>query len=311
MEPRAHHLLIGVFTLLVAIAAVAFTLWLSKSSKHPQTYYTVEFKEAVRGLSKGSMVQYNGIKVGEVVNLSLSPENPSTIDVRILVDAITPVRADTRARLMVTGLTGQAVVELTGGTSASPPLQANDGQDPVIPSVPSPFSQLFSNGDLLLNNVAALAASGREFLTPENAEAFARVLQNVAVLTDSMAAQTGKLEQLLGNLDKVGQGANHTLQQAGDLLGSARHVLNTQGVDALRSLERTMTSVRQTSDRVGIIAQDNRQALEQGVRGLAELGPMLKELRATLAALRGIARQLDANPTGYLLGREQLQEFEP
>ena len=42
-------------------------------------------------------------------------------------------------------------------------------------------------------------------------------------------------------------------------------------------------------------------------------GPALSpaELRATLANLKGISQRVEANPAGYLLGREQPQEFQP
>jgi phospholipid/cholesterol/gamma-HCH transport system substrate-binding protein len=311
MEPRAHHLLIGIFTIAMAIAAVGFALWLSKSSKHPQTHYVVEFREAVNGLARGSIVQYNGIQVGEVVQLGLDPNDPSKIQVRILIDSITPVSADTRARLVMTGLTGRAVVDLTGGATGAPPLTGENGEDPVILSEPSTLSKLFSNGDQLLNNVAALAANGRNFLTPENAQAFATVLQNLATLSDTVAGQAHALEGVLAGLNAISSGTKTALADASRLMNSTERVISTQGADALQALQRTLGSVEQTSRNLGLVISDNRQAVAQGARGLTELGPMLKELRATLAALRGIARQLDAGPANYLLGGEQLQEFEP
>lgn len=311
MEPRAHHLLIGIFTVLMAAAAIGFALWLSKASKHPQSHYVVEFSEAVRGLSRGSTVQYNGIQVGEVVDLGLDPADPSKIRVRILIDSITPVRADTRARLMMTGLTGRAVVELTGGAPNSPELPRVDGQDPVIRSEPSPFSKLFDNGDLLLNNVAALAASGRDFLTPQNAQAFSTLLQNLALLSETVAGQAQSLQQVMADLSAISSGTQKALADASSLMSTTERVVGTQGVDTLEALQRTLQAIEKTSRSVGSVIADNRQSLAQGALGLSELGPMLKELRATLAALRGIARQLDAGPANYLLGGEQLQEFEP
>ena len=37
MEPRAHHILIGVFTLLIATGAVLFALWLAKTGNDNKT----------------------------------------------------------------------------------------------------------------------------------------------------------------------------------------------------------------------------------------------------------------------------------
>ena len=70
METRAHHVLIGLFSVLVVVGGMLFGLWLAKASMD-STFkdYEVVFNEAVSGLSKGSSVQYNGIKVGDVVSL--------------------------------------------------------------------------------------------------------------------------------------------------------------------------------------------------------------------------------------------------
>src|SRR5690606_33516625 len=114
MEPRAHHVLIGAFTVLVAILAVLFSLWLSKAGQHAgERHYVVIFHEAVRGLTVGSAVQYNGIKVGEVMDLSLNPQDPSEVRARIKVQDDIPIKEDTRARLVLTGITGASVIGLS------------------------------------------------------------------------------------------------------------------------------------------------------------------------------------------------------
>lgn len=54
------------------------------------------FNEAVSGLSKGSSVQYSGIKVGDVVSLRLDPQDPRRVLARIRLAGDTPVKEDTR-----------------------------------------------------------------------------------------------------------------------------------------------------------------------------------------------------------------------
>ena len=80
METRAHHVLIGLFTVIVVAAALLFALWLAKSSSDRQfSDYEIVFNEAVSGLSQGSAVQYNGIKVGDVTQLKLDPQDPRKV----------------------------------------------------------------------------------------------------------------------------------------------------------------------------------------------------------------------------------------
>ena len=84
METRAHHVMIGLFSVIVVVGAMLFGLWLAKSSVDTAFQdYEVIFNEAVSGLSQGSSVQYSGIKVGDVISLSLDPKDPRRVLARI------------------------------------------------------------------------------------------------------------------------------------------------------------------------------------------------------------------------------------
>src|SRR5690606_17286853 len=96
METRAHHLLIGSFAILAFLIGLGFVLWLSKTGAEREfRHYDVVFTEAVTGLSKGGLVQYNGIKVGEVSRLSLDPRDPRKVIARVRLEGGTPVKQDT------------------------------------------------------------------------------------------------------------------------------------------------------------------------------------------------------------------------
>ena len=111
METRAHHVLIGFFTLLVVGAALLFALWLGKVDSDTQfDAYDIVFQEAVSGLSKGSTVEFNGIKIGDVSSLRLDPQNPQRVIARVRVDSTAPMRTDTEARLVPSGITGLSII---------------------------------------------------------------------------------------------------------------------------------------------------------------------------------------------------------
>ncbi len=67
------------------------------------------------GLLVGAGVLFNGIRVGEVTQLGLAPDNSRFVNATISVAAATPVRADTKVGLDFQGLTGVPVVTLEGG----------------------------------------------------------------------------------------------------------------------------------------------------------------------------------------------------
>ncbi|MEX0606693.1 MAG: MlaD family protein, partial [Halofilum sp. (in: g-proteobacteria)] len=76
METRAHHVLIGLFTVLGVSAALLFALWLARPGGDHTEVYDVVFREPVTGLAVGSAVRYSGIQVGRVDQLRLDPEDP-------------------------------------------------------------------------------------------------------------------------------------------------------------------------------------------------------------------------------------------
>ena len=119
METRAHHVMIGLFSVIVVVGAMLFGLWLAKSSVDSAFQdYEVIFNEAVSGLSQGSAVQYSGIKVGDVISLRLDPKDPRRVLARIRLAWQTPIKEDTQAKLALTGITGTSIIQLSGGTIA-------------------------------------------------------------------------------------------------------------------------------------------------------------------------------------------------
>ena len=102
METRANFVLIGAFTLLVALGLLGFGLWAAKfSSDRNWQQYQVVFSEAVTGLSVGSPVQYNGIAVGSITDLALDPNDPRKVIAQLRLNASTPVKTDTQAKLAI------------------------------------------------------------------------------------------------------------------------------------------------------------------------------------------------------------------
>ena len=47
------------------------------------------------------------------------------------------------------------------------------------------------------------------------------------------------------------------------------------------------------------------------MQGIGELAPAMRELRSTLKNLDSLIHRLEEDPTGLLLGREPIQEFNP
>ena len=81
----------------------------TKAASGQREVYQVHFQGSVSGLLVGSAVLFNGIRVGEVTELSSIPKTRH-VDATIAVRSATPVRADTKVGLDFQGLTGVPVV---------------------------------------------------------------------------------------------------------------------------------------------------------------------------------------------------------
>ena len=312
METRAHHVLIGLFTVLVVVGALLFGLWLAKSSVDKEFKdYEIVFNEAVSGLSKGSAVQYSGIKVGDVVSLRLDPKDPRRVLARIRLSGETPIKEDTQAKLALTGITGTSIIQLSGGTPQSEPLRGKDGKLPIIVASPSPIARLLNNSNDLMTSINLLLHNANRMFSRENVEHINNTLANLEQATSAIAEQRGDLRLAMQQVANLGKQASGTLEQTTALMRTANGLLNDQGKQMFGSAEQAMRSLEQSSATINSLLSNNKDSLNNGIQGLNGLAPAVRELRDTLSSLRAITRRLEANPGGYLLGNDTNKEFTP
>ncbi|HLI17745.1 MAG TPA: MlaD family protein [Rhodanobacteraceae bacterium] len=306
METKAHHVLIGAFTLLVVALVVLFALWLGKTSLNKQYhYYDIVFTEAVTGLSKGSPVQYNGIQVGEVSHLKLDPTDPRKVIARIQVSADTPIKMDTRAKLGLLGLTGVAFVQLTGGAPSSKPLMPTPSDPvPVIKSETSALSALLSSGSDVVTSINGILDRLSQIMSEQNVGRINHTLENINQTTTALAAERDDLRTLIQQAAAASKELNQTL-------AGVKHLVNGPADKTLQSAQAAMASLQQSTQTLNRLLTDNEGSLQSGMRGLGQIGPTLRELRATVRDIHQLTSKLQANPAGYLLGRDQPTEFTP
>jgi phospholipid/cholesterol/gamma-HCH transport system substrate-binding protein len=310
METRAHHLLIGLFTVFATVAALAFALWMGAATNetHYETY-DVLFDEAVSGLSKGSTVEFKGIRIGTVSDLRLDPADPRRVRARIRVDGSAPIYTDTHARLHTASITGLSTIRLTEGSGER--LKPRPGAIPVIPTELSPLGKLLdSGGDVILNANNALMHVQTLF-SEHNLAHIERILNNLELATGTLANSREDMRQMLAQLSSASTQANTLLTEASQLMQNANRLLDGPGKASLASAQRSMAALENTTQTLDKLLADNRTPLDTGFKSLAELGPAVTELRSTLASLRMIVRRLEERPTDYLLGREPTREFKP
>lgn len=306
METRANYVLIGAFTLATAAFLLLFGLWAAKySSDKDWRYYDVIFDEAVTGLTEGGSVQYNGISVGSVADLSLAPDDPRKVVAHVKLRANTPVKTDTRAKLSFTGLTGTAFIQLTGGTPAAPALVAHGDEVPVIRTEASALQNIAETANRL---VARLD----EVLSDENIANIHKTLAHIEKTSRALGDSSGDIGALIANARTSSEKLSATLDTTNAAINDVDRELVQKLPALIAKLDSTLARLDATAGNANALIAENRGAIRGFTRdGLGEVGPTLDELRALVRDLRRISARLDENPAGYVLGRQNPKEFEP
>jgi len=314
METRANHVLIGLFTLAVLLSAILFALWAAKySSDKSWNEYDVIFNEAVTGLTVGSVVQYNGIAVGDVRKLSLDVKDPNKVIARIRVGAETPVKVDTKAKLAFVGLTGVAQIQFSGGTVNSPRLHA--GEDTEIPKIyaeESAFAKLINSTTDITVTAADVLLRINKMLSEENVQRISNTLSNIEAVTGSIASEKKNIAELIAEARNAAASLDKTLVSTNNVVNKLDQNLVNQIPQLVTKIDRTLVQLEALSRNVNGVVAENREAISSfGNQGLAQVGPTITELRGLLRQLNRVSARLEENPAAFILGRGKPEEFEP
>lgn len=305
METRAHYILVGLFTLIAGAGALLFALWMTGAGAAREVNtYDVLFREPVSGLSVGSPVQYSGIRVGEVDQLSLDPRDPRIVLARIEVLASVPVKVDTVARQTLLNITGASAIELSEGLPESPNLAASAGNVPVIEATPSSLSQLRVTSEELLVSASSLLERANQLFSDENARRVSQVLDDVDTITSVLAEQQTNLRVGLEGLAESSRSLSDLLRRADDQLARYEEPV-------LGGLATAVDDLRQISRQLDVLVADSTPAITAGMQGIAELGPAIRDLRSILVNIDTMTRQLADDPAGFVLGSDNIQEYRP
>src|SRR5437879_13685999 len=136
METRAYYVLSAAFPLAVIAAAFGFVLWFqSLHTTKQRSPLRVVFEGPASGLRNGGSVNFNGIRIGEVMSVKL--DNPRRVVALAMVENSAPIRRDTLVGLEFQGLTGVAEISLKGGDAAAHPVPLAEDGVPVLSTGPN------------------------------------------------------------------------------------------------------------------------------------------------------------------------------
>jgi phospholipid/cholesterol/gamma-HCH transport system substrate-binding protein len=266
METRANYVLIGSFTLAVIAAAFGFVLWFqSLHTTKLRSPLRIVFEGPAAGLRNGGSVNFNGIRVGEVVSVKL--DNPRRVVALAMVENNAPVRNDTRVGLEFQGLTGVAAISLKGGEESAPPVPLGDDGIPVLTADPNALQDVTEAIRGTLQNINRVVA--------ENQQAVKNSLHNLETFTGALSRNAQKIDDVMAKVDGVMGKADNLM------LGLNRIAGGKDGGE----LFLTVQSIKELAEDF-----DKRS------------GALMTEGRRTLGDISRAVNNLDRNPTRLLFG---------
>lgn len=215
METRARYVLVGLSSLLaVAIAFGMLMFSLNRGDRDKMAYYAIEFSGGVAGLSVGNTVRFNGIKMGEVRRITIDQNDASQVRVVIAVPSDTPIRQDSEASLSMQGITGLAVVDVTGGSSGSPRLPVGNNEHmSTIRSRRSTLGSVMEEAPNILHQANDVLTRASNLLSEENQTHINDILRGLASVAVSLERQNSNLEAALENLSQASARLNKLLEK--------------------------------------------------------------------------------------------------
>ncbi|MDP6475916.1 MAG: MlaD family protein [Alphaproteobacteria bacterium] len=326
METRTNHFLVGAFVLLLVAGLGAFIIWAVKADVDAEhTNYHVYFAGSVSGLSKVSEVRYRGVPIGTVTDIRIDPDNVERVRVTLDVSGDTVIKEDSIASIEMQGITGVAIVQISGGRQSSPALEARPGEVyPVIQSKRSSLEKLFSDTPELINRILTLVETVTRIFDDKNIAAIGGMLANAEVITAALAGSMAKLDAFLVDASGTARELRATAKELrGDLahltanadatLISARATLDTIGDETaalggdaralIADLRGTARSLGAMSDEIQGLVADSRGPIDDfTAEGLYDFARLVAEMRTLVASLSRIADDLESDPSGYLFG---------
>lgn len=246
----------------------------------------------VTGLQVGTRVRLAGIDAGEVVEIAL-PSRPSDlfrVRMRIREDLRRLIRTDSVAAVQTDGIVGNAFIQISIGTDASPPVAPGDtieGRDPIE------FADLIQEGRETFRTVS------REFVALKD-----DVSRTVDALTETVTTANAVLSDVGGDVGRLTEASTLVVEDVRGSLGDIRELMSevrsgrgTIGqlltdralferiAGTTREAELAMQNLRATTDRA-------RTAIEQFTAPGGTAEQVAATLRNTLAEVQEVASDL-------------------
>jgi phospholipid/cholesterol/gamma-HCH transport system substrate-binding protein len=313
VETRSNYVMVGAVTVALLAGTLLFIVWLAGLSNKSTKCYDIYFAQGVSGLNKGSNVSFAGVPVGQVQKISLLPNRPEFVWVRVDVDDQTPVLQGTSAQIHGVGFTGVSEIQLTGAERGKAAIQQVGPQGcPVIPATSGGISALLNSAPELIDRIQRLTERLTELLSDKNQNSISDILENIDVTTQQLRAHAPELGDTIAEMKIASHNAGLAANNVAALTDNTNRLVNEQGRPAIENLNKTIISARQAADNLNAMITDARPGVQNFTKStLPEANKLVHDLRSLSNALEQVSNRVNQQGIGGALGPEKLPDYKP
>ena len=296
MATKAQKIRLALFLILATSVLVALVMVAAgvQFFKKRDSYF-IDFDASVSGLAVGGPVKYQGIKVGQVANTSISPDDLTMVVVEIRLDpgkVPNVIRTDTKAVLYSQGLMGLKYIELVAGDADAESLPAGSHMagSSFVGNITERAEALTAKIERLIDNVTELTGgensrqlnrmlkAGGSFMESaddallSNRESVDRTFVNMADLTESLAGSAASLHATMDSLRQMMTDGNvrTTLADLAVATRAVRLQLDGPIPDLLTNLNRMAGNIDTTITHIDRTVLQSRRNIIAAMRNLEE-----------------------------------------
>ncbi|TVQ27219.1 MAG: MCE family protein [Spirochaetaceae bacterium] len=298
---RLGRALIFVTVCLVLIGAF-FVSAISDQLLRSDDEYIVEFRNTpVSGLAVGSRVQYRGIPVGDVRDISFAPEDIETIQIRVAIDRSVPVPSDVTVGVQPIGITGVTVISLSGGTNSAPRLEPGTvlvAEGSLLDELTASARTIADSLDDIIEGVVDLVGEENRQEVTSFLRAASSILEEnrsgVQSTVDNVTAGSGELVRSIETIARSAEGIERIVQHLEQTVMSLDLAETSESLNrAILAVEEVVAGAGSTVTVFDQAIRENRQTFSQTVRTLDR----------TINSLNDLVAQLNSDPSLLLRGR--------
>ncbi len=269
METKANYVMIGAATVIGVILILLFAMWMSTGSlRRGFNEYDVVFDDPVRGLTEGGEVRFNGIKVGEVLDLRIDPDNTNRVIARIRVSSDVPVRENSTGQLEPIGLTGVTLIQLSAGSPDSEILRSGFGRVPQLQGRGSQIDVIVARGEEVAMRASEAMAAVRDLLTDENIERVSAIIENLETVSTQLADRRSIITrsgEAAGALTALANEMRESIAELDVAIAEVNNAAAVAGGEALPELAAAAEEIRRATLSVSRAAE----SIDNGVSTIA------------------------------------------